>query len=89
VVWELGSSTCLGGGLCPCLFVTCLLGIKCVYTTMSEGSGRSGDRGPNRGGGQSGGKRPMYEDIDAPQSTDWLSLSDSGTGSGSGGPSSS
>jgi hypothetical protein len=31
----------------------------------------------------------MYEDLDAPQSTDWLMLSDSGTGSGSGGPSSS
>jgi hypothetical protein len=29
----------------------------------------------------------MYEDLDAPQSTDWLTLSDSGTGSGSGGPS--
>jgi hypothetical protein len=33
---------------------------------MSEGSGRSGGRGPNRGGGRSGGKRPMYEDLDAP-----------------------
>jgi hypothetical protein len=31
----------------------------------------------------------MYEDLDAPQSTDWLTLSDSGTGSSSGGPSSS
>jgi hypothetical protein len=31
----------------------------------------------------------MYEDLDAPQSTDWLMLSDSGTGSGSEGPSSS
>jgi hypothetical protein len=31
----------------------------------------------------------MYEDLDAPQSTNWLTLSDSGTGSGSGGPSSS
>jgi hypothetical protein len=31
----------------------------------------------------------MYEDLDAPQSTDWLMLSDIGTGSGSGGPSSS
>jgi hypothetical protein len=31
----------------------------------------------------------MYEDLDAPQSTDWLTLSNSGTGSGSGGPSSS
>jgi hypothetical protein len=29
----------------------------------------------------------MYEDLDAPQSIDWLTLSDSGTGSGSGGPS--
>jgi hypothetical protein len=27
----------------------------------------------------------MYEDLDAPQSTDWLTLSDSGIGSGSGG----
>jgi hypothetical protein len=51
---------------------------------MSEGSGRSGGRGPNRGGGQSGGKRPMYEDMDAPESTDWLTLLDSGIGSGSG-----
>jgi hypothetical protein len=56
---------------------------------MSEGSSRSDGRGPNRGGGQSGGKRPMYEDLDVPQSTDWLTLSDSGIGSGSGGPSSS
>jgi hypothetical protein len=31
----------------------------------------------------------MYEDLDAPQSTDWLTLSDSGTSSGLGGPSSS
>jgi hypothetical protein len=31
----------------------------------------------------------MYEDLDAPQSTDWLTLSDSGSGLGSGGPSSS
>jgi hypothetical protein len=31
----------------------------------------------------------MYEDLDAPQSTNWLTLSDTGTGSGSGGPSSS
>ena len=53
---------------------------------MSHGSDHSGGRGPNRGGGQSGGKRPMYEDLDAPQSTDWT-LSDSGTGSGSRGPS--
>jgi hypothetical protein len=29
----------------------------------------------------------MYEDLDAPQSTDWLTLSDSDTGKGSGGPS--
>jgi hypothetical protein len=56
---------------------------------MSEGSGRSGGRGPNRSGGQSGDKHPMYEDLDTPQSTDWLTLSDSGTGSGSGDPSSS
>jgi hypothetical protein len=56
---------------------------------MSEGSGRSGGRGPNRGGGQSGGKRPIYEDLNAPQSTDWLTLSDNGIGSGLGGPSSS
>jgi hypothetical protein len=56
---------------------------------MSDGSGRSGGRGPNRGGGRSGGKRPIYEDLEAPQSTDWLTLSDSGTGSGLGGPSSS
>jgi hypothetical protein len=56
---------------------------------MSDGSGCSGGKGPNRGGGRSGGKRPMYEDLDTPQSTDWLTLSDSGIGSGSGGPSSS
>jgi hypothetical protein len=31
----------------------------------------------------------MYEDLDAPQSTDWLTLSESSTCSGSGGPSSS
>ena len=31
----------------------------------------------------------MYEDLDAPQSIDWLMLSDSGTGSGLEGPSSS
>jgi hypothetical protein len=48
------------------LFVTCLFGVKYVYTTMSEGSSRSGGRGPNRGGGQSGGKRPTYEDLDVP-----------------------
>jgi hypothetical protein len=54
---------------------------------MSQGSDRSGGRGPNRGGGRSGGKRPMYEDLDAPPCTDWT-MSDSGTGSGSGGPSS-
>jgi hypothetical protein len=56
---------------------------------MLEKSGRSGGRGANRGAGRSGGKRPMYEDLDIPQSTDWLTLLDSGTGSGSGGPSSS
>jgi hypothetical protein len=54
---------------------------------MSEGSGRSGGREANRGAGRSGGKHPMYEDLDALQSTDWLTLSDSGTGSASGGPS--
>ena len=31
----------------------------------------------------------MYEDLDAPQTTDWLMLSDSSTGLGLGGPSSS
>jgi hypothetical protein len=56
---------------------------------MSEGLGRSGGRGANRGAGRSGGKCPMYEDLDAPQSTDWLTLSDNVTGSGLGGPSSS
>jgi hypothetical protein len=55
---------------------------------MSEGSGRSSGRGANRGTGGSGGKHPMYEVLDAPQSTNWLTLSDSGTGSGSSGPSS-
>jgi hypothetical protein len=56
---------------------------------MSDGSGRSSGRGPNRGGSRNGDKRPMYKDLDAPQSTDWLTLSDSGIGSGLGGPSSS
>jgi hypothetical protein len=51
---------------------------------MSYGSGRSGGGGANRGGSQSGGKRLMYEDLDVPQSTNWLMLSYSGTGSGSG-----
>jgi hypothetical protein len=54
---------------------------------MSKGLGRSGGRGPNRGASRSGGKRPMYEDLDAPQSTEWLTLSNNGTGSGSGGSS--
>jgi hypothetical protein len=75
------------GGLCPLLFVRCLLVVECIQTTMSKGSGRSGGRRPNRGVGRSRGKRQMYEDLDAPQSTDWLTLSDSGTGSSSGGPS--
>jgi hypothetical protein len=56
-------------GLCPLIFVRCLFVVECVQTTMSEGSGRSGGRGPNRGAGRSGGKRPMYEDLDALQST--------------------
>jgi hypothetical protein len=56
---------------------------------MSEGSSRTGSMGPNRGGIRSGGKCPMYEDLDTPQSSDWRTLSESGIGSGSGGPSSS
>jgi hypothetical protein len=56
---------------------------------MSEGLGRSGGRGANRGTCRSGGKHPIYEDLDTPQSTDWLTLSDSGTSSGLGDPSSS
>ena len=59
----------------------------CVQITMSEESGRSGGRGANRGAGQSVGKRPMYEDLDVPQSTNWLMLLDSGIGSVSGDPS--
>jgi hypothetical protein len=43
-----------------------------------------GGGGPNRGGGRSVGKRPIYEDLDALESNDWLTLSDSGTGLGSG-----
>ena len=56
---------------------------------MSEGSGRSGGRGPSRGGGRSRGKRPMYKYLDAPQSTDRLMLFDTSTGSGLEDPSSS
>jgi hypothetical protein len=52
---------------------------------MSQGSGHMGDGGPNRGGGRRAGKRPIYEDLDAPASNDWLMLSGSGTGLGSGG----
>jgi hypothetical protein len=44
-----------------------------------------GGRGPNCGRGQSIAKRPIYEDLDAPVSNDWLTLSDNGTRSGSGG----
>jgi hypothetical protein len=54
----------------------------------SEGSGHTSGRGPNCGGGQSGGKRPMNEDLDAPLSTNWPPLSDSGIGSSFRGPSS-
>jgi hypothetical protein len=46
---------------------------------MSEGSGHTGGKGPNHGGGGSGGKRPMYENLDATQSSNWPLLSDSGT----------
>jgi hypothetical protein len=55
-----------GGGLCLLLFVRCFLVVECVQTNMSEGSGCSGDRRPNHGASRSGGKRPMYEDLDAP-----------------------
>jgi hypothetical protein len=55
---------------------------------MSQGSGHIGEGGPNRGGGRSAGKCPIYEDLDAPASNDWLTLSDSSTGSGLGGTSS-
>jgi hypothetical protein len=51
---------------------------------MSQGSGHMGGEGPNRGRGRSAGKRPIYEDLDAPKSNDWLTLSDTGTCSGSG-----
>jgi hypothetical protein len=47
-----------------------------------------GGGGPNHGGGRSAGKRPIYEDLDAPESNDWLTLSNSGTGSDLGGTSS-
>jgi hypothetical protein len=87
-VWELGSSAFGGGGFAFHLFVRCMLGLECVQTTMLEDSGHSGGRGPYCGGGQSGGKRLMYEDLDAPQSSNWPLLSDSGIGLGSGGPSS-
>jgi hypothetical protein len=46
---------------------------------MSKDSGHIGGRGPNRGGGRSGGKHPMYEDLHGPLSSDWPPLSDSGT----------
>ena len=39
--------------------------------------------GPNRGRGQSVGKCLIYEDLDAPESNDWLTLSNSGMGLGS------
>jgi hypothetical protein len=55
---------------------------------MLLGLGHMGDGGPNRGRGQSVGKHPIYEDLDAPTSNDWLMLSDSGMGSGLGGTSS-
>jgi hypothetical protein len=54
-----------------------------MQSTMFESSGHTGGRGPNRGGGQSGSKRSMYEDLDAPLSSDWPPLSDSVTRSGS------
>jgi hypothetical protein len=41
-----------------------------------------GGGGPNRGGSRSAGKCPIYEDLDAPESNDWLMLFDSGMGSG-------
>jgi hypothetical protein len=50
---------------------------------MSQGLGHMGGRGPNLGGGRSARKRPIYEDLDVPVSNDWLTLSDSDTGSGS------
>jgi hypothetical protein len=56
---------------------------------MLEGSSLIGGTGANRGGGRSGGKRSMYEDLDASQSSDWPLLSDSGIGSRSGSSSSS
>jgi hypothetical protein len=40
----------LGEGLCVSLSANCLLGLQCVPTTMSKGSGHTGGRGPNRGG---------------------------------------
>jgi hypothetical protein len=46
-----------------------------------------GGGGPNHGGGRSAGKCPIYEVLDAPESNNWLTLSDSGTGSGLGGTS--
>ena len=42
---------------------------------MSEDSGYTSGRGPNRVGGQSGGKRLMYEDLNASQSNNWFLLS--------------
>jgi hypothetical protein len=44
-----------------------------------------GGGGPNRGGGRSTGKSPIYEARDAPESNNWLMLSNNDTGSGSGG----
>jgi hypothetical protein len=34
-----------------------------------------GGGGPNRGGSRSAGKCPIYEDLDVPESNDWLMLS--------------
>jgi hypothetical protein len=34
-----------GGWLCLSLFVRCLLGLKCIQTTMSKDSGHTGSRG--------------------------------------------
>jgi hypothetical protein len=56
---------------------------------MSEGSSHTCDRGANHGGGLSGGKHPMYEDLDAPLSSNWPLLSISVTRLGSRDPSSS
>jgi hypothetical protein len=72
-----------GGELCVVFIGGCFLSLQCMQSTMTRNSGHTSGRKPNRGGGQSGSKRSMHEDLDAPYSSNWPPLSDSVTGSGS------